>query len=126
MKFHHVGVACKNIQEELESIRKLHKVIEETPIIFDPNQQAELCMVTVEDGLNIEFVSGKPVENLLKKRISYYHICYEVEDIDKTIENLTENGAMLISPPKEAILFNNRKVAFLMLSYGIVELLNSN
>ncbi|WP_412850297.1 VOC family protein [Chryseobacterium sp. PMSZPI] len=126
MKFHHVGVACKDIQEELEKIRKLHKIVEETPVVFDENQQAELCMVTVEDGLNIEFVSGKPVENLLKKRISYYHICYEVDDIEKTIENLTENGGMLISPPKEAILFNNRKVAFLMLSYGIVELLNSN
>ncbi|SHL01546.1 VOC family protein [Chryseobacterium polytrichastri] len=126
MKFHHVGVACKDIQAELQSIRQLHKIIEETPVVFDENQQAELCMITVEDGLNIELVSGKPVENLLKKRISYYHICYEVDDIDKTIEYLTEKGGMLISPPKEAILFNNRKVAFLMLSYGIVELLNSN
>jgi len=124
MKFHHVGVACKDIQAELQSIRKLHKIIEETPVVFDENQQAELCMITVEDGLNIELVSGAPVENLLKKRISYYHICYEVDDIDQSIENLTENGGMLISPPKEAILFNNRKVAFLMLSYGIVELLN--
>ena len=124
MKFHHVGVACKDIQAELQSIRKLHKIIEETPVVFDENQQAELCMITVEDGLNIEFVSGAPVENLLKKRISYYHICYEVDDIDQSIEYLTENGGMLISPPKEAILFNNRKVAFLMLSYGIVELLN--
>jgi methylmalonyl-CoA/ethylmalonyl-CoA epimerase len=124
MKFHHVGVACKDIQAELQSIRKLHKIIEETPVVFDENQKAELCMITVEDGLNIELVSGAPVENLLKKRISYYHICYEVDDIDQSIETLIENGGMLISPPKEAILFNNRKVAFLMLSYGIVELLN--
>ncbi len=124
MKFHHLGVACKDIQAELQSIRKLHKIIEETSVVFDENQKAELCMITVEDGLNIELVSGAPVENLLKKRISYYHICYEVDDIDQSIETLIENGGMLISPPKEAILFNNRKVAFLMLSYGIVELLN--
>lgn len=124
MKFHHVGVACKDIQAELQNIRKLHKIIEETPVVFDENQQAELCMITVEDGLNIELVSGAPVENLLKKRISYYHICYEVDDIDQSIESLIGNGGMLISPPKDAILFNNRKVAFLMLSYGIVELLN--
>lgn len=126
MKFHHIGVACKDLQAELQNIRKLHTVIEETPVVFDPNQEAELCMITVEDGLNIELVAGKPVENLLKKRISYYHICYEVEDIEATIKDLTEKGGMLISPPKEAILFNNRKVAFVMLSYGIVELLNSN
>lgn len=124
MKFHHVGVACKDIQAELQNIRKLHKIIEETPVVFDENQQAELCMITVEDGLNIELVSGAPVENLLKKRISYYHICYEVDDINQSIESLIGNGGMLISPPKDAILFNNRKVAFLMLSYGIVELLN--
>lgn len=124
MKFHHIGVACKDIQAELQNIRKLHNIIEETPVVFDENQQAELCMITVEDGLNIELVSGAPVENLLKKRISYYHICYEVDDINQSIESLIGNGGMLISPPKDAILFNNRKVAFLMLSYGIVELLN--
>ena len=70
----------------------------------------------------MELISGKQVENLLKKRITYYHICYEVENITEEKEKLIKNGAFLLSDEKEAVLFSNRKVCFLMTSYGMIEL----
>ncbi|PTQ95788.1 methylmalonyl-CoA epimerase [Mucilaginibacter yixingensis] len=126
MKLHHVGVACADINEEIANIHRLHKVIDQTPVVFDEQQNAELVMLTLEDGTNIELISGKQVENLVKKRISYYHLCFEVDDINAEIERLTGEGAMLVSPPKPAILFNNREVAFLYLSYGLIELVSSH
>ncbi len=126
MKFHHIGVACKNIDEEISNISKIHNIIKQTPTVFDKEQNAELVMLTLADGTNIELISGKQVETLVKKNITYYHICFEVEDIDSEIERLIGENAFLISPPKPAVLFNNRKVAFLHVSYGLIELLNSN
>lgn len=79
-------------------------------------------MLKIEDGLKIELISGKQIENLLKKKITYYHICYEVTDILKEKERLVDNGAFLISDEKEAILFDNKKVCFLLTSYGLIEL----
>jgi methylmalonyl-CoA/ethylmalonyl-CoA epimerase len=70
-------------------------------------------------------ISGKQTENLVKKNVTYYHICFEVDDIDSEIERLINLNAFLISPPKPAILFDYRKVAFLKVSYGIIELLNT-
>lgn len=125
MKLHHVGVACANIEEEMVSIKRLHNVIAETSVVFDEQQNAQLVMLTLSDGSNIELIAGKQVENLVKKRISYYHLCYEVDDINATIEDLVGKGAMLVSSPKPAILFNNRKVAFLYVSYGLIELLSA-
>jgi len=125
MKFHHVGVACRNIEEEIGNISKIHQVIKKSPIVFDKEQNAELVLLTLSDGTNIELISGKPVETLLKKNITYYHLCFEVDDIDLEIERLVNEHAFLISPPKPAILFDNRKVAFLNVSYGMIELLNS-
>jgi methylmalonyl-CoA/ethylmalonyl-CoA epimerase len=125
MKFHHVGVACKNIDEEIASISKIHQVIKQSPTVFDKEQNAELVMLTLVDGTNIELISGKQVETFLKKKINYYHLCFEVDDINLEIERLVNENAWLISPPKPAILFNNREVAFLNVSYGIIELLNS-
>jgi methylmalonyl-CoA/ethylmalonyl-CoA epimerase len=48
-----------------------------------------------------------------------------VDDINAEIERLVNENAFLISPPKPAILFQNRLVAFLNVSYGMIELLNS-
>ena len=45
-------------------------------------------------------------------------------DINLAIENF--QGAILISSPKPAILFQNRLVAFLMTPIGLIELLNAN
>lgn len=122
MKFHHIGVCCKDIRKEIENIKKIHNVKSVSDIVYDKNQEAELCMLEIEDGLKLELISGKQVENLLKKRMTYYHICYEVEDINMEKERLVKDGAFLISDEKEAILFSDRKVCFLLVSYGLIEL----
>ena len=122
MKFHHIGVCCKNIEKEIKNIEKIHSVKSISNIVYDEKQEAELCMLEIEDGLKIELISGKQVENLLKKRMTYYYICYEVENISIEKERLIKAGAYLVSDEKEAILFSDRKVCFLLVNYGLIEL----
>jgi len=123
MQFHHIGIACQNIPETLQFVKKSFPVTHTTDIIFDANQNADLCLLTLEDDSHIELVSGVAVEKFIKKRQSIYHTCWQVKNIDQAIEKLYDNGAMLISAPKEAILFDNRRVAFLFSDIGIIELL---
>jgi len=123
MNFHHIGIACDNIEDEIENIYKIHDIISISKIVYDNKQDANLCLIEIQGGINIELISGNVVRNLVKKNITYYHICYEVLDINFEIEKLITVGALLISDPKSAILFNNRKVAFLKVSYGLIELL---
>ncbi len=126
MRFHHIGIACLDIPEALEFVQKSFDVIETTDIIFDKKQDADLCLLELADGSHIELVSGKAVEKLVAKRQSLYHTCWSVNDIEQAIEALYRNGAILISPPTEAILFDNRRVAFLFSEIGIIELLEEN
>ncbi len=125
MKFHHVGIACRNIEEEIINISRIHDVTKISPVVFDQEQNVELALLTLADGTNLELIAGKQVETFLKKNITYYHLCFEIDDINWEAERLVQEGALLISPPKPAILFNNREVAFLNVSYGIIELLSS-
>jgi len=125
MKFHHIGIACKNIDEEIANISKIHTFTKQTGKVFDEQQNAELVLLTLADGTNIELIAGKQVESFVKKNITYYHICFEVDDILAEADRLVAEGALLISPPKPAVLFDNRLVAFLNVSYGLIELLNS-
>lgn len=125
MKFHHIGIATKDIEKAVKDYKKYHKVKFESDIIFDEKQNAKVVYLEADNGVSIEFISGKVVENVIKKGINYYHICYETEKLDSTIKELYEQGAQLVSPPKPAILFDMRRVAFLFVNYGLIELLET-
>lgn len=124
MKLHHLGIACTNIEEERRRIAAIHAIVEESPLVFDAGQNARLLLLTLVDGTRFELVSGPMVETLVRKKITYYHLCFEVEDIHAEVERLLAADALLLSPPKPAVLFDNREVAFLQVSYGIIELLS--
>ena len=54
---------------------------------------------------------------------NHFHFsCWETENIEEEIEKLKKLDSFLVSEPKEAILFQNKKVAFLMTNIGLVEL----
>jgi methylmalonyl-CoA/ethylmalonyl-CoA epimerase len=122
MNFHHLGIATNNIGKSLSFVKNTFEVISYTDTIYDPKQDVELVLI-VTKSVNLELVSGSTVEKFVEKRQSYYHICYEVVNMDNAIESF--DNSILVSSPKEAILFNNRKVAFLLTPIGLIELLES-
>lgn len=123
MKIHHIGIATKNIEESLKKYEFFFNIKRKSEIVFDQEQNSYLIFLETNEGLNVEFISGEKVANIVEKGIYYYHLCYEVDDIELTIERFNKKGAIIISPPKPAKLFNNRKVAFVYASDGIVEFL---
>lgn len=122
MKIHHFGIACQDVEEAVAEFKKFHNVVWQSQIVTDNLQDARLCMVKTDLGVDYEFISGNQVDRMVKKGISYYHAGYEVDSLEDKIEDLLAKGAMMISEPKPAILFNNRRVAFLYLPYGLIEL----
>ena len=126
MKFHHLGIACENIQELTSSIVKTFNIIRISEIFYLDNQGVYVCLLTNDDGTNIELVSGEKVNNFVKKNQFLYHHCWEVDDINSAIDNFCANGSSLIMEPKPSKLFDNRKVAFLYTDIGILELLETN
>ncbi len=126
MKFHHIGIATNNIERTKEKLQKFFNVKEISNTIYDKNQDAYLCMITLDDNIKIELINGKVVENILKKRQYLYHTCYETDDLENEMKKLIDDGAFLVSDAKEAILFDNQKVAFLMWDLGLIELLQKD
>lgn len=125
MKFHHIGIATENIEEMINHLSIIMDISQTSEIVFDPLQNANLCMLELMDGVKIELISGEIVKGLIKKHNYLYHTCYVVENIEASIEILQKEGYFLISEPKEAILFNSKKVAFLSGKLGIVEILEN-
>jgi len=127
MKIHHIGYAVRDIgtsAAEFEKLgyRKCSEVTEDTG--------RNVCIQFMEkDGYMIELVA--PLNDtshlctILKKAgSSPYHFCYMVENIGSEIDNLLNNGYILVEKPCMAPAVGNGKVAFLYhKDIGILELL---
>ena len=122
MKFDHIGIATSDIDSLIAKLEGILKIESKSSIVYDELQDANLCMLTLEDGTKIELISGKVVENLVKKRNYLYHTCYQVDNIDAMVEKLVAKGAFVMGEKKQAKLFDNRYVIFLMWDLGIIEL----
>jgi len=120
MKFHHIGIATRNIGKTLDWVSEHFQILTVSDKVYDENQGAYLQMVETID-VKIELVSGNIVEKFIQKNITYYHVCYEVKNLEESLKIF--KNSIVISKPSPAILFDYRRVVFLLTPIGIVELL---
>lgn len=93
LKFHHVGVAVRSIEDALEyyvGVFGFQQVAD--PVDVDP-ENVRVCFLRAEPGVMIELVEGigdgSPVEQILERTgAGTYHICYQVDDLDRAIREL--------------------------------------
>jgi methylmalonyl-CoA/ethylmalonyl-CoA epimerase len=124
-RVHHVGVACRAIEPVRTWLHATHRVVDDSGVVHDPCQRADLCLLTLDDGPAIELVSGEVVAGLVERGHSYYHLCYEVADLATAVSTLTSGECRPVAPPAPAVLFDGRRVAFLLGPIGLTELLEA-
>jgi methylmalonyl-CoA/ethylmalonyl-CoA epimerase len=122
---HHVGIACRDLASTRDWVASTHVVVDDSGLVHDPIQDADLCLLSLDGTTAIELVSGPVVESLLRRGHSLYHLCYEVPSVEAAIEQLITSGCRLVSGPAPAVLFAGRRVAFLLGPTGLVELLEA-
>lgn len=125
IKLHHIGYACKDISETLEYFKSFYNVEHVSQIIHDPLQKANLCLLTIKNSTDIELVSGEPVKHLIKNGTCIYHLCYETNNIEATIDYFKKQGGVQLDIPTPAKLFDERIIVFMQTKIGLIELLES-
>lgn len=119
MKLSHIGILVKDIEQSIKNHETLFGYKQLGPIIDDSIQKVRVVLMGTsdEDPVKIELISplteDSPITNLLEKRQSLYHLCYEVQDIEEAMKKARKNGVVIISKPVEAPLFDNHKICFL-------------
>jgi methylmalonyl-CoA/ethylmalonyl-CoA epimerase len=129
LNFHHFGLAVKKEDRALVYLKALGYRISE--LTFDPEQNVNLRMCHHATEPDVELVMPGEGEGPLTpifKRFDelVYHLCYEVEDLEVSLDAMDAAGLSVIpvAPPKPAILFDNRKVSFYRVrGFGTIELL---
>lgn len=128
MTFHHIGIACYDIEES--SLFYLSQGYRKTETVYDPIQNVNICFCEKLEGGGacVELISPKddtsPVcKNLQKNGVSPYHICYEAENLEESITELKKQKFLMVSKPSPAVAFGGKRVCFLFSkSVGLVEI----
>lgn len=128
MRFHHLGLAVVSLEQAVDYLKTILPVREQSAIVFDEIQKVRLQLVDIGNCL-IELVegvgTGNPVQNLLKKQMTWYHVCYVTDRFDDTIRQLTASGGVVLQKEKAA-LFEKKQVVFMYLKHmGLIELLEA-
>ncbi len=126
----HVAIAVKSMEQAKSSYTALG--YKSANSVYDPLQNSYLSMCFSDKYFPIEFVAPvnekSPSYNKVQvKEEVPYHTCYKVPNIKKFLEEIKDIEYEVISDEKPAILFNNQKVAFIMVKkVGLIELVETN
>ncbi len=105
MKLDHIGLVVENIKEFAELLRTIgfREVTEAVP--FDTlNVTASFANARDDADVSIEILEptakNSPIWNFLKKKGGgLHHLCFEVDDIEKTSQELADKGFQMVTPP---------------------------
>lgn len=128
----HIGYAVRDIQKTaqyyLDAGWQLSTIFEEEI------QQSKIAFLTKESFPKIELVaplnagSPSPVDTYLQKiGCGTYHVCYDVDDIERAVEDLYDEGFKPLFEPVESVAMEGHKICYLYhLHVGLIELVSTN
>ena len=123
MKIDHIGYLCKDIKKTIQTFLQLgfkqdSEIFEDTA--SDGENKARnvyICFLKNED-ICVELVS--PINELSdvyatinRQGEGPYHICFQVENLEESIQSLKIEGWMVLKRPAKAVAFNYKRVVFL-------------
>jgi methylmalonyl-CoA/ethylmalonyl-CoA epimerase len=120
MRFHHIGYAVRDIRSYLdEFLVPMFSPVSVTEPVSDPIQQVTVCFAEMPGGTVIELVEPlgdkSPVSSIIgSSRGGLYHVCYEVDDLDREVERFRGKGCLPLGKPVPAAAFNGRRIVFLL------------
>ena len=131
MKLHHIGYVTDNLEKKSKSLCSLLGLECKNEIIVDSGQDVRILFIdTGETQLELIEPLGpnSPVQNHLAKGGGLYHLCFEVDDLDATLERLQKSRrAMVVKSPLQAPAIDGKRVAFVVTEDGdLVEFVESD
>tara|TARA_Y100001936_G_scaffold208156_1_gene213485 strand:+ start:1011 stop:1409 length:399 start_codon:yes stop_codon:yes gene_type:complete len=117
MKLHHIGIVVKNIQESLGEITQFLEFQETSLPMKVSSQKVNVCFLKTSN-VYLELIEpidqDSPVKKFSESGGGFHHLCFEVEDIFKEIEEMKRKGARVIVEPTKG--FDGRLIAFIFLN----------
>lgn len=117
MKLHHIGIVVPKISDSFPEITKYIKFDQTTIPTLVASQKVNVCFLQLGES-RLELIEpvgdDSPVASFAQKGGGYHHICFEVLDVRKQLDEFIKNGARVIVEPVKG--FEDRLIAFALLN----------
>jgi methylmalonyl-CoA/ethylmalonyl-CoA epimerase len=131
-RLHHIGYVVRDIQQAAPEFVKSMGSSWDGRIIADPIQGVRVsfltqgCQYTQIELLESDSPTAPIAKFLREKGQGLHHLCFEVDDLEASVKELRATGGLLAKPPKPAVAFGGRRIAWLINSQRLLlELLES-
>lgn len=118
LTFHHIGVACRDLDREQAGYALLGYV-PEGPDFEDPVQGVRGRFLVAEGQPRVELLvnleGSATLDPWLAGPARVYQQAFTTPAFDETVERFTAAGARVVSPPVPAVAFGGRRICFVML-----------
>lgn len=119
MRLHHVAYVTRGVEKKAAQLATLLGCRPVGTTRIDPIQGVRYQFMQTPDGGLIELLEPhgekSPVQRHLDKGGGLFHVCYEVEDLDATLQHARDTGdAVVVRDPVPAPSMDNRRIAFVM------------
>jgi methylmalonyl-CoA/ethylmalonyl-CoA epimerase len=117
-KLHHLAVVVADIDHSTKAYCGLFGVHPTTDIIHDPKQKVYVQFLSgpALGDIQLELLApdgeDSPVASALKKGGGPNHLCFEVRDINESLQAARQQGCRVICEPIEAAAMDKRQIAF--------------
>lgn len=117
LRFHHIGVAVRSIEKELQFYQSLGYECEST-IFEDSTQGVRGIFLTAYGAPRLELLENlkdsHTLDPWLERGQKFYHVAYCTNDIESMMASFRMNRAKVIAPLNISTYFRKR-ICFLML-----------
>ena len=119
MRLHHIAYVCNNIEPKADSLCNILGWKRVCNPVIDRNQGVRILFLKMCDGSLMELLEplgpDSPVHRFLENGGGLYHLCYEVDNLDEKLQQITKDGeAIVVETPMNAPAIENRRVAFVV------------
>lgn len=119
MRIHHVAYVTANLEKKSAELADLLKLRPTGTPVVDPVQGVRILFMEASDGGLVEILEphggASPVLRHLQRGGGLYHVCFEVDDLDSTLQRFRDGvGAVVVCEPVPAPAIDGRRVAFVV------------
>jgi len=131
MHLDHVAIAVRSVETAAERLCTLTGYSRKTDKVTNSRQQVTVLFLAKPGSLDIKLIepSGpdSPLWNSLRKGEGLHHLCFRVDDVSATCEQLATEGVRILAKPQPGEAFDDQPIAFCYFGTGLnVELIDTD
>jgi methylmalonyl-CoA/ethylmalonyl-CoA epimerase len=130
MVIDHISFAVKDLEEGISYWNRMFGYRQMTKMVVNSLQKVKVVFLAKEGSLTVKLIEpaegNQSLQNFVNRGGGFHHLCFKCSDISEKVNELSENGLLLLVPPQPGEAFNNHEIAFLLARHGLnIELIDT-